>query len=241
MAEAARARRALRVATWNVHGCVGAGDVAPDPERVAQVVRALDADLVGLQEVSCCRLGPGGESHLAHVARVAGLRALRGTTRHSLGLHCGNALLVRPEARVEGVAVHDLSVARREPRGLLEAVVATAAGPLRAWVTHLGLAAPERCDQVARLLAHLPADDEPLVVLGDLNEWWPFGTCARRLTAALGRSARLRTFPARLPVLALDRVFALGGARVVEARVHRSGEARRASDHLPVVATVRLG
>ncbi len=39
----------LRVATYNVHACVGT-DRRHDPERVASVVSELDADVVALQE-----------------------------------------------------------------------------------------------------------------------------------------------------------------------------------------------
>ena len=44
---AARAR--LRVATYNVHACVGT-DGRHDPDRVASVITELDADIVALQE-----------------------------------------------------------------------------------------------------------------------------------------------------------------------------------------------
>jgi len=47
------------------------------------------------------------------------------------------------------------------------------------------------------------------------------------------------TWPAARPVLALDRVYARG-ARVARVRTHHTNAARRASDHLPVVATVDL-
>ena len=39
----------LRVATYNVHACVGT-DGRHDPDRVAAVIAELDADIVALQE-----------------------------------------------------------------------------------------------------------------------------------------------------------------------------------------------
>ena len=45
--EAARGR--IRVATYNVHGCIGT-DGRHDPGRVANVITELDADVVALQE-----------------------------------------------------------------------------------------------------------------------------------------------------------------------------------------------
>ena len=43
------ARPRLRVATYNVHSCVGT-DGRHDPDRVASVITELDADIVALQE-----------------------------------------------------------------------------------------------------------------------------------------------------------------------------------------------
>ena len=39
----------MRVATYNVHGCIGT-DGRHDPDRVADVITELDADVVALQE-----------------------------------------------------------------------------------------------------------------------------------------------------------------------------------------------
>jgi len=49
-----------------------------------------------------------------------------------------------------------------------------------------------------------------------------------------------RTFPAARPILALDRVYARG-ATIEQVSAHESSAARWASDHLPVVARLKLG
>src|SRR5260370_8451546 len=51
------ARPTLRIATYNVHSCRGL-DRRTRPERTAAVLRAIDADIVALQEV----IGPGSQS-----------------------------------------------------------------------------------------------------------------------------------------------------------------------------------
>lgn len=54
-----------------------------------------------------------------------------------------------------------------------------------------------------------------------------------------GRS-RLRTFPARRPVFAFDRILVEPGSALQSFQVHDSALARVASDHLPVKAVVAL-
>jgi endonuclease/exonuclease/phosphatase family metal-dependent hydrolase len=78
------------------------------------------------------------------------------------------------------------------------------------------------------------------VLLGDMNAWRRC-KATRALDEEFGDGQRFpRTFPAARPLLALDRVYARG-ANVSEVAAHKSPAARRASDHLPVVARVRIG
>ena len=104
---------------------------------------------------------------------------------------------------------------------------------------HLGLKVGERRFQVRQILDYLESvKNTRLVVLGDFNDWLPGRSVARALDVRLGNTPRLRTFPASMPMLPLDRIW-----------VHPQGALRRlwacrnaaiclASDHLPVVAEV---
>ncbi|MFQ5830658.1 MAG: endonuclease/exonuclease/phosphatase family protein [Candidatus Methylomirabilia bacterium] len=80
----------------------------------------------------------------------------------------------------------------------------------------------------------------PRVLLGDFNERLP-GSLAPRLAPEFSLLLRRRrTHPALFPVFSLDRIYwdtELGGERPM---VHRSRLACVASDHLPVVACLRL-
>jgi endonuclease/exonuclease/phosphatase family metal-dependent hydrolase len=160
------------------------------------------------------------------------------TRGHSVVQH-GNALLTA--LPVDDVRSHDLSIAGREPRGALEVHVRHGHARVRVVVTHLGLRAGERRRQVERLLRIIPDDDvAATVLLGDINEWWLWGRPLRWLHRRFGTSPALRTFPARAPVFALDRIWAHPAGAITEvARVATPG-ARRASDHLPIIATLRL-
>jgi endonuclease/exonuclease/phosphatase family metal-dependent hydrolase len=219
----------LTLATWNVHGC-------PEPARTAEVLRALDADVIALQEL---RWRPREALHvLDDLAARLGYAPLAGPTLLRPGGHYGNALLTRlPVAQVR---LEDLSVPGREPRGALGALLRAERGTLTVIATHLGLAPWERRRQMQRLLALVRASDKPAALLGDLNEWFLWGRPLRWLRRHFGRTPAPATFPARWPVFALDRIWVEPARLLERIEVHRAAPAKAASDHLPLVATLAL-
>ncbi len=231
-------RALVAVATYNVHRCTGR-DGHVDAERVAGVVRELAADLVGLQEVESPHRGFGGVDQLAHLADATGLCAIPGPTLVRHQGRYGNALLTRWAPR--DVRHLDLGVTGRERRAALDIDLEIAGAQVRVVTTHLGLRADERRTQVTALLHALQRRETPLtLLLGDFNHWIPAFRALRVLDRYLGRAAVLRTFPAWRPVLALDRVWVRPAGALREVHVHATPLARRASDHLPVRATVAI-
>jgi endonuclease/exonuclease/phosphatase family metal-dependent hydrolase len=223
------------VASYNVHGAVGL-DRRFAPERIAAVLDEIGADVIALQELDV----RGDVDVLVHLREHGGWRALSAPTVHRAGGgEFGNGLLTH--FAVRDTRRHDLSVARREPRGALDAVLDCAGTPLRVIATHLGLHPTERQHQIARLLEAIRGGPQlPTVLLGDLNEWWLRRRSLRALHAHFGAAPAHATFPSLLPLLALDRVWVAPAAALYDVRVHRSRLARRASDHLPLVATLEL-
>jgi len=227
----------LRVATWNIHNARGV-DGRRDLGRIATVIQHLQADLVGLQEVGCD--SPDAASDVDELARRSGYawRAVSTYGRCQGGTR-GNALLTT--LVVENVTLHDLSVARREPRAALEAIVRWGDRPLRVVVTHLGLRAGERRFQVERLLSLLGTSPvAATMLLGDINEWFLWGRPLRWLHRRFGTSPSARSFPSRAPIFALDRIWAEPRGTVTALQSFCAPGLRGASDHLPVVATLRL-
>jgi phospholipase D1/2 len=229
------------VASYNVHGCVGS-DGRLDVARVARVIGELDADAVGLQEVYA--YGATGTRQLAQLARLAGMHPVAGVTLRRERAEYGNALLLR-DATLVAARRRDLSVLPHEPRGALAVEVGWRERRLHLVVAHLGLRAAERRRQVHELIrwleSYVAQPELPTLLMGDLNEWRPWVRPLREIAAHLRPGPRVRSFPARLPVLPLDRMYVAGDARLVQLRAHRSRLARRASDHLPVSAWLEIG
>ena len=219
------------IVSYNTHGAVGI-DRRFAPDRIARVLGEIDADIIALQELE---LRASGFDMLAYLQSETGFHAIAGPTIRSTDRDFGNGLLSRfPIVSVDHVK---LDVARREPRGAIDAVVDCSGASLRVIATHLGLRPSERRDQVRRLLDTVRAGPSlPTVLLGDLNEWFLQGRPLRWLHEHFGESPAHATFPSPLPLLALDRIWSSPASLLRRVRVHRSRLARRASDHLPLVA-----
>lgn len=230
------AERLLRVATYNVHSCIGT-DRRRDPSRISAVIDELDADVVAMQEFAYpvdVALESRDPIVLPKLERYAfALGPTRGRDTHSFG----NVLLSRHPIR--DVQRIDLTRHRREPRGAMAVTIDFGAGELHVICTHLGLRLAERRFQVERILAHIEARQPAfLVVMGDFNDWLPGRSMAHVLDRRLGRAVRRATFPSWCPILSLDRIWVHPSTALRSVQVHRSDESRRASDHLPVIAVI---
>jgi endonuclease/exonuclease/phosphatase family metal-dependent hydrolase len=244
----------LRVATYNIHkGVRGVG-----PRKRLEIhnlglgVEALDADLVFLQEVRLFHRADsrrfdrtwfgwpeqGQADFLAPDGYDVAYRS-NAITRH--GEH-GNALLSRWP--LGDVAHHDVSDHRFEQRGLLHVPVSWNGRTVHSVVAHFGLMHSGRLRQVERLsrfIAEFVPRHAPLLVAGDFNDWSerldePMrGIGLMRAALPAGGGRHRPTFPSRVPVFALDRVY-MRGFRCVAMEVPRGTAWARMSDHLPLVA-----
>ncbi|WP_410016637.1 endonuclease/exonuclease/phosphatase family protein [Sodalis sp. RH24] len=159
----------------------------------------------------------------------------------------GNALLSRfPITRQSNL---DVSIDGTEKRGMLHCVLQVPGRELELHMicVHLGLKEAHRREQMLRMSRHiatLPAD-APLVVAGDFNDWRQrANTLLRReaglvevFTQARGRPAR--TFPARFPLLRLDRIY-VRNARISEPTSLANQPWSHLSDHAPLAVEIHL-
>lgn len=230
--------RLLRVVSYNIHGGVGS-DGHFVPNRIVDVLREIDADIVALQEVES-RIT--GFDMLEFLGANLSLQAIPGPTLLTATGDYGNGLLTRlPVLTSRGI---DLSIPHREARGAIDAELTTAftdAAALRVIATHLGLHPAERRAQVQTLLSIFESDRNlPTVFMGDVNEWYLIGRPLLWLHRHFLRTPAPATFPARLPLFALDRIWVKPRTLLQTLYVHRSPLARKASDHLPIVAMLKI-
>ena len=224
----------LRVATYNIHRCIGR-DGVEDCRRIGAVLGEMAADIVALQEVAS--LSDRRGDMLAYLAGITGTTAIEGFTLTTENSRYGNALLSGvPIASVKRI---DISVEGREPRGVIEVVVDRYSPTVHLWTTHLGLRVRERHSQINTLLKIIAAAEaETSILFGDFNEWLPWGRTLRALHRWFAPTQSPATFPSRLPLLKLDRIWVRPSDNRSTIRAHASELSRVASDHLPLVADI---
>lgn len=238
----------LRVLTYNIHKAIGGLDGRYRPERIAEVIAHHDPDVAFLQEVDHGVKRSRHDDQAQLLARMLGYRNVAHVPNVKVpgGGWYGNAILSRfPLGRVTAI---DLTLPLKKVRSALHARCRMRLGRATRTVhllgLHLGLAGLERNHQVRRLLESAEFrrihDRAPVILAGDLNDVW--GTLGPRVLEPAGfRGTRpMRTFPAYAPLRALDGIHVRGSVELLEARASRLEIARQASDHLPLVAELRL-
>lgn len=221
--------------------------------RVAELVRSTGADLVLLQEVDRNTRRSGPADQPAALARLTGYAAAFGRTIGFQGGDYGIALLSRWPIRRDTLvhlavaAPPGRTVADREQRGVLLAVVAAPGGPLAVLDTHLDAAAEDlwRVQEIAavvRVAGTVAPPGMPLLLGGDFNAL-PQSPVHAALREAGFRDAWAgcgegdpATFPAAAPVRRIDYLYLEGETRCRSARV-LPGEA---SDHRALLVRLRL-
>ncbi|UZG45359.1 endonuclease/exonuclease/phosphatase family protein [Caldimonas thermodepolymerans] len=246
----------LRVATYNIHkGVRGIGPAKRlEIHNLGLGVEALDADLVFLQEVRRFhelearrfqRTWFGWpEQPQAEFLAPEGYEVAYRTNAVTRGGEHGNALLSRWP--IGDIGHYDVSDHRFEQRGLLHVPVRWQGMEVHAIVAHFGLIHASRVRQAERLAQFIEEKvprGAPVVVAGDFNDWSEkldqlICRCGLR-RAMPPNGKRALTFPSRVPVFALDRVYTRG-LRCVSTFVPRGTMWARMSDHLPLVAELQL-
>ncbi|MDO8899934.1 MAG: endonuclease/exonuclease/phosphatase family protein [Phenylobacterium sp.] len=240
-----------RILTYNVHRCVGV-DRRLDVARVADVIAALEPDIVALQELDVGRMRTNGVDQAHEIAQ-----------RLEMAFHFhpamtveeelyGDAILTRhPERKIKSAALpgHD-RVSQLEPRGALWVTVTLDGRELQIFNTHLGLVPREQQNQAAALagpnwLGH-PNRQGPTILLGDFNVTsasMVYRTLSEVLRPARRHAIRKSpsaTFPSVLPVLRIDHLFVSDEIKVLDVFAPYDPVTRMASDHLPLVMDFEL-
>ncbi|HSW42479.1 MAG TPA: endonuclease/exonuclease/phosphatase family protein, partial [Patescibacteria group bacterium] len=230
----------LVVLSYNIHHGFDTFGV-PGPEAIARVIERIGADIVGLQEVGRGWNVNSGVDLMAWLRwRLPQYHAVYGPMNGDLW---GNAILSKYPIAAWGWVHYPIRLSPFE-RGLTWAEIPTVRGNVLVVTTHFSAHPghePDRLGQAGDLLAFW--DERPRsIIVGDINAR-PYEDPVRRLIdaglvdvpAAHGLG---ETFTARSHRLSerIDYIFTSPDIGSISAVVPHT----LASDHLPVVATVRL-
>lgn len=245
----------LKILTVNTHKGFTAFNRRFILHELRDAIRKTEADIVFLQEV----LG-AHEHHALKLARwpttsqyefladsIWGDYAYGRNAVYPFGHH-GNALLSKfPIARYNNI---DVSVGKHEKRGMLHCVLKppTFNCDIHAVCVHLGLQERHRSSQLGalcRLIEKEVPPDAPLIVAGDFNDWRLRGQRTLMRASGLKEVFRethgkvARTFPARFPLLRLDRIYVRNVASF-EPVALASRPWMHLSDHAPLAVELML-
>jgi endonuclease/exonuclease/phosphatase family metal-dependent hydrolase len=238
------ATNTFRVMTYNIHH--GAGlDGRVDLQRIADLIKREQADIVALQEVDKGVQRTARRDCPAELAVLTGMTCVFSNNFHFQGGEYGNAVLTRFPVK-RWTNRHYKMLRPGEQRGLLQLVLDVHGRDLVFMDTHIDFRADdaERLMNVAELLELLPAcHGQPVILCGDFNDTPRSRTHERLVSAftdtwaAVGKGEGL-TIPADKPAKRIDYIWLSkdSGLETVRAWVPKSD----ASDHLPVVAELRL-
>ncbi len=238
---AATEPRQVRVMTFNVHHAEGV-DGRLDVPRIAQIIRNSGAQVVGLQEVDRGVERSGRRDLLKEIADITGMQFAFGKNIDHQGGDYGNALLTTLPIVSEGNRLLP-NADGGEQRGALQVVIDAGGTHVLTLTTHLD----HRRDDAQRL-AGADAIVEmlrawgtgPVVAMGDFNDvpgsptYGKLASILIDVWAAVGQGDGF-TIPVDAPMRRIDWIL-VRGLEPVRAEVVRTN----ASDHLPVVATLRL-
>ncbi len=246
----------LSLLTYNIHKGFNSNNRHFVLHRMREMIRAADVDMVLLQEVQ--------GAHHVHAANIGdwpaasqfefladevwphyayGKNAIIDTGHH------GNAILSKhPFHAWDNINV---SLFRQASRSLLHGTIVMPDSGQRVHVLclHLGLLGFERKKQLGILNQHLASivdNHEALIVGGDFNDWTT-REVQRHLDPALqleevfmqSQQRYARTFPARWPLLCMDRIY-FKGLTLESCECLNGKDWRELSDHVPLLARFTL-
>ena len=246
----------INIATYNIHKGLSYFNRRVVLHELRERLRELNADIVFLQEVQGEHTlhgeryhnYPEGSQH-DFIAEEVWPHSVYGKNAVYEAGHHGNAILSRfPILQSFNT---DVSAHRFESRGLLHCEIDLpdrqnqARQPnVHCLCAHFGLFAKGRRAQTVALIEYVRNEippDAPLIIAGDFNDWR--NQTGKTLASELhihdvfhlhgGKLAR--SFPSRMPMLRLDRIY-VRGFNVLQSSVHTGGAWQRLSDHAALSA-----
>jgi len=242
----------IRVLSYNIHRAIGI-DRRFAPERIVEILKGHDADIVLLQEVD------EGAPRSRELELAKELAEALGYSHYVMGHNVslrkgwyGNATLSRfPILRERNI---DLTIGKKKRRGCQHTTIdirnrRNKSFPLEVFNLHLGLSAKERQEQTGVLVnskEYKSLDmDAACLIGGDFNDWRSLlralfiegldFQCATDKENKKGLPTAMKTFPSFAPRGGLDRIYYRGGMRMLSAKRCKFRKSKIASDHLAII------
>ena len=246
--------RRIRVVTYNIHSCVDQNRQV-NCGKFTGIIKALQADIVALQEVNARNIDGESRNQAAILAHQLQMNYIFFPAENT-GLRAfGLAILSRFSLTESHGGRLPQLYARLKPRkrAAVRTTLQTPAGPLHIFNVHLSLFKLERRRQLKTLLgrdwlAAVPAE-EPVIFCGDMNAG-PLSKTYRTLSRHLadvqkeikgpGGAAFQPTFHSRSPLFRIDHIFVSPHFRTIGVEVIKTQDTQTASDHLPLAADLAI-
>ncbi|WP_373698321.1 endonuclease/exonuclease/phosphatase family protein [Neisseria dentiae] len=243
----------VTITSYNMHKGMSALNRKVQVGSMAEALQSLNSDILFLQEVQGEHQSRSAKlpdfPHLPHydiISEHLSFNSSYGKNAIFPERHHGNAIL--SHMPIDTRHNLNISVNKLEQRGVLHCEILPENWnvPLVCLCAHLNLREPDRLKQYQAIFDYVTRQvdpESPLIIAGDFNDW------RYKSAASLGNALNLqevfvdengkrpKTFPSRLPILSLDRIYTRN-LEVVEAQIHRSKQWQRLSDHLPLSVKV---
>lgn len=226
----------MRIMSYNIHSCKDING-QNSLDRVARLIKEEHITIAGFNEIESFSLRTGFVNQPRKLARAREMISCYGPTLRlrPIGFF-GNALLSRyPIIGHENLKLPGFT--GREPRCCLKAVLRVPGGYLTVLLTHLTLNAADRKAQVETLAGLVKKEDNPVILMGDFNcstaELQPL---EETMVDAGGKFGSLGTYPYGNPTHRIDYIFISPDITCTRFHIPNCD----ASDHLPIVADLRL-
>lgn len=245
----------LTVTSYNIHKGMSPLNRSVKMDGIASALQQLGSDIICLQEVQGQNLKreiqfnefPEQAQHEWFGEYLDYQHSYGKNSEYQHGHH-GNAVLshypLDPQHNL------NVSVNKLEKRGVLHCEIQPTGWntPVVVLCAHLNLLEGGREKQYRAIQEYVDNSidpKQPLILAGDFNDWKK--QSCDKLANELGMSEAFisvhdklsPTFPARMPVLSLDRIY-VRNLRVKRAWVHTGKPWDKLSDHLPISAEVEL-
>ncbi|QEY23435.1 endonuclease/exonuclease/phosphatase family protein [Neisseria animalis] len=239
----------VTITSYNMHKGMSALNRKVQLNRMAEELKGLNSDVLFLQEVQGLHMERSSRfsefpdrPHYDVLGEHLDFHRSYGKNAVYPERHHGNAIL--SHLPIDTRHNLDITVNKMEQRGMLHCEVLPEGWetPLVCLCAHLNLREPDRAKQYRAIFEYVSrhiSSDSPLVIAGDFNDW------RQKSALSLGKALNLeevfvdqqgkrpKTFPARMPLLSLDRVYTRN-LEILDTQIHNSTNWQKLSDHLPL-------